>query len=299
MVEHFDKLAASVKSKGSKKMLVVVAADDDHTLEGVNIAVSEGIVQACLIGNSVHIKTLINAKYPNLESSWIIDEKDCKEAARKGVSLIREGKGDFLMKGNMQTADLLRAVINKETGLQTGGVMSHLAVLEIPGYHKLLGISDGGMLLEPNVEQKAEIIKNAVGIFHNMGYTKPKVAVLSAAETVNPKFKESAEAAVLKGMNEKGDLEGCFVEGPISFDLMLSKKAAEIKGYKSPVAGDADIAIVSNITTGNVMAKSIILTGGGKMAGIIVGAKVPILVVSRGASAEEKYLSLVLAAATS
>jgi phosphate butyryltransferase len=217
-------------------------------------------------------------------------------AAEKAVALVNENKADFIMKGKIQTADLLRAVVNKEKGLRTGRVMSHFVFDEVPSYHKLIVTTDGGMMTYPDLNQKKQIIENAVDVLRAMGYDKPKVAVLAAVEKVNPKMPESVDADMLKKMNQEGKIKNCIVEGPISYDLAISKKCAEIKGFKSPVAGDADILIVPNITAGNILGKCLICSAEGKMAGFIVGAKVPIGLTSRGSSAEEKYLSLVLSA---
>ncbi|MBP2651655.1 MAG: phosphate butyryltransferase [Firmicutes bacterium] len=201
------------------------------------------------------------------------------------------------MKGKIQTADLLKAVVNKEKGLRTGSVMSHVVLHEIPTYHKLLVITDGGMMMYPNLAEKKQIIENAVNSLLSLGYDKPKVAVLAAVENVNPKMPEAVDAGLLKEMNQKGEIKNCIVEGPISYDLAMSKDAAKIKGYESPVTEDADILMVPNITVGNIMGKALVYSAGAKIAGFIVGAKVPIVLTSRGSSAEEKYLSLVLSAA--
>ena len=184
------------------------------------------------------------------------------------------------MKGKIQTSDLLRAVVNKEKGLRTGSVMSHLVIHELPTYHKLLAVTDGGMMMYPNVDEKKQIIENAVNTLIAMGYDEPKVAVLAAVETVNPKMPESVDAGILKEMNQRGEIKNCMVEGPISYDLTMSKESAEIKGFNSPVTGDADILIVPNITAGNILGKALVYSAGAKMAGFIVGAKVPIVLTS-------------------
>ena len=220
------------------------------------------------------------------------------QAAEKAVSMIRGGSADFLMKGGIQTSDLLKEVVNKERGLNRGRVMSHLGMFEIPGYHKLLALTDGGMVTRPDVNEKAQILMNAVETLHNLGYENPKVAVLAAAETVNPKIPESVDGDLLKKMNASGGLTGCIVEGPISYDLMISHEAAKIKGYESPVTGDTDILLMPDMTSGNLLAKAFQFTAGAMMAGMIVGAGAPIVLVSRGATAMEKYLSLVLSAAS-
>ncbi|WP_411680754.1 bifunctional enoyl-CoA hydratase/phosphate acetyltransferase [Clostridium thailandense] len=295
--KNFKELIESVQGSNEKKRVVVVAAQDEHTLEAVFKAKNDNIVEPVLVGNKVKIKEVLDRLKESLEDSAIIDVENDSEAAIMAVELIHENKADFIMKGKIQTADLLKAVVNKEKGLRTGSVMSHVVIHEIPTYHKLLAVTDGGMMMYPNVDEKKQIIENAVNTLRAMGYEKPKVAVLAAVEKVNPKMPESVDAGMLKEMNQKGEIEDCIVEGPISYDLTMSKESAEIKGFESPVTGDADILIVPNITAGNILGKSLVYSAGAKMAGFIVGAKVPIVLTSRGSSAEEKYLSLVLSAA--
>jgi phosphate butyryltransferase len=175
--------------------------------------------------------------------------------------------------------------------------MSHVALFEVPAYHKILGITDGGMIPYPTLEQKVSIIKNAAELFKALGYERPKIAVLTASETVNERMPETGDAKALKEYGEKGEWGDCFVEGPVSLDLTLSKESAAIKGYESPVTGDVDILVVPNIACGNILGKSLMYMARAKMAGCIVGAKVPIVLISRGASTEEKYLSILLSVA--
>lgn len=295
--KNFDELIAHVKTGARVKRVAVVSAADLHTLEAVFRARREGISEPMLIGNLGEINNVLEELGETLSKEQILHASTDEEAARLGVALIREGRADFLMKGKIQTADLLRAVVDKENGLRTGSVMSHMAIHELPNYPKLLAVSDGGMMLYPNLEEKKAIIQNGVNALANMGYDCPKVAVLAAVETVNPKMQETLDAAALKLMNTNGDLPGCIVEGPISYDLVMSRESAEIKGYHSPVTEDADLLIVPNITTGNILGKALVYSGGAKMAGFVIGAKVPIVLTSRGSSSEEKYLSLALSAA--
>lgn len=298
MIRNFNELIEMVQSGSEKKKVVVVSAHDEHTLEAIEKAFQDNIAEPILIGDVEKIKEIISAHGLRLSAVEMIEEKDDREAAQKAVEMIHGKKADFIMKGKLQTADLLKAVVDKERGLQKGSIMSHFGLFEIPRYHKLLVITDGGMILYPDLDQKVQIIENSVQVLQSLGYEIPKVAVLSATEVVNPKMFESVEADQLKKMNQEGKIKNCIVEGPISYDLMVSPESAVIKGYESPVVGDADIAVVPNMTAGNLLAKGLMLSAGGKMAGIIVGAKVPIVIVSRGATAEEKYLSLVLAAAS-
>lgn len=294
--KNFKELIEKVQNAKSQKRVVVVSAQDEHTLEAVFKAKKDKIVEPILIGDKLKIKKILEELKENLEDSKIIDVENDAAAAMKAVELIHEKKADFIMKGKIQTADLLKAVVNKEKGLRTGSVISHIAMYEVPTYHKLLAITDGGMMMYPNVEEKKQIIENAVNTFIAMGYENPKVSVLAAVETINPKMPETVDAGMLKQMNQNGKIKNCIVEGPISYDLTMSKESANIKGYSSPVTGDVDILIVPNITAGNILAKSLSYSANAKMAGFIVGAKVPVVLTSRGATSEEKYLSLVLSA---
>ena len=297
--KDFDELVASRSKNSDKKRVAVAAAQDEHTLEAVCKAAKDGLVEPLLIGEKDKILKILAELEQDLPDNRIFDVKDDGDAAKFAVALCRYKQADFIMKGKLQTADLLRAVVDKDAGLRGKRTMSHLGIFQVPGYHKILAVTDGGMLLYPTLEEKKQLIENAVSAFHSLGYEKPKVAVLCAAEIINPKMQETVDADLLKKMNEQGELTGCIVEGPISYDLAINEEAAKMKGYESPVAGDADILAVPNITAGNLLGKAIMYSAHGKMAGFIVGAQVPIIITSRGASSEEKYLSLALSASVS
>ena len=294
--KNFDELVGAVQGNPIKRKVVLAAAHDEHALEAVIMADKNNIAEPILVGRSAEIIKILEKLGSSEADYTVIDAEGDIEAAQKAVELVRAGEADFLMKGKLQTADLLREVVNKERGLYKGRPMSHLAIQEIPGYHKLLGVTDGGMLMYPNLDEKKSIIENSVEFYRSMGYECPKVGVLAAVEVVNPKMPESVDGGALKEMNQRGQIENCIVEGPISYDLAMNKESSLIKGYESPVAGDPDILLVPNITAGNILGKSLIYSAQAKMAGIIIGAKVPIVLTSRGASTEEKYLSLVIAA---
>lgn len=295
-LKNFEELVKAVGS-GDTKRVIVAAAHDEHALEAVLKAHSEGVINYTLVGKKDDIISKAKALNYDVNEEDIVAAEEDKEAAFKSVELIRQGKGDFLMKGKLETSTLLKEVVNKETGIGMGGVMSHLTLMEIPGYHKLMGFTDGGMLMYPDLEQKIGITENAVNFFRGLGIDCPKVAVAAAVEVVNPKMQETVDAAELKKLCQEGRFGKCFVEGPISCDLTFSKEAAEIKGFHSPVTGDADIMIVPNISCGNIMTKALICLAGAKMAGCIIGAKVPVVLTSRGSSFEEKYNALMLCAA--
>ncbi|MDR0639953.1 MAG: phosphate butyryltransferase [Spirochaetaceae bacterium] len=298
MLKTFDSLTALVRD-APKRTVVVASANDGHTLEAVLRASREGLIDYILVGNRSSILAVGEEQGADIPQDAIVDAGEERDAAEKAVALVRQGHGNFLMKGKLQTATLMRAVIDKNTGMRGENVMSHLALFELPGYPKLLGVTDGGMIPYPTLEQKEHIIKNAAVLFEMLGYQTTKVAVLAASETVNERMPETEDARILKERGEKGGLGDCFVEGPVSLDLALSRESAVLKGYESPITGDADILVVPNIACGNILGKSLIYAGNAKMAGCIVGAAVPVVLTSRGASTEEKHLSILLCAAAS
>lgn len=293
--KHFEEIVSLVKNLSSKKKVALVRAEDEHSLEAVAEVVDKGLVDAILIGDREKIKETAAKIGFQVNDEQILDAADPESAALAGVELIKSGKADFLMKGKLETSEMLRPVVKKETGLSKGGVMSHVAVNEVPTYHKLLLTTDGGMMPYPTLEQKKYIIENAVEILNKLGIEAPKVCVLAASEKPNPKMPETMDGAALKEMNLSGEIKNCIVEGPIALDLALVKERAEVKGYESPCAGDADILIVPNVHAGNILGKSLVEMAHAKMAGIVMGAKCPVVLTSRGSSAEEKFNSLILA----
>lgn len=296
--QNFEELIGSVQRNLSPKVVAVVAAADEHTLEAVFHARKNRIVSPILVGDREKILSILNKLGEDPSDIEIIHAPGEQEAAFEAVSLVHQGKADFLMKGKLQTSEMMHAVVDKEKGLRTDHIMSLITLHELKGYHKLFAVTDGGIMMYPTLDEKKQIIQNAVDTFHSLGIENPKVAVLAAVEVVNPKMPEAVDAAALKQMNLDGELVGCVIEGPISYDLAMSRVSAEIKDYHSSVAGDADILVVPNITTGNVLGKALVVSAGARMAGFIVGAQVPIVLTSRGSSSEEKYLSLVLSAAS-
>ena len=295
--KNFDQLIKSVGNTAKKKV-VVAGANDRHALEAVLKAGQQGLIDYLLIGDRKEIHRISAELGYTLEPGKTIDIVEPNEMAVKAVEIIRQGMGDFLMKGKMETATLLKAVVDKQNGIGTGRIMSHIAILEIPAYHKLLATTDGGMILYPDLEQKKGILKNAIELFRQLGYECPKAGVMAAVEVVNAKMRETIDGAELKRLAKEEHYFGdCLVEGPISFDLAVSSQACKLKGYNSPVAGDVDIMLMPDITSGNLTTKGLYCLGGAKMAGCVLGARVPIVLNSRGASFEEKYISLLLCAA--
>lgn len=280
-----------------QKTIVVAAAHDEHAMKAILSACNQGIVDYILVGQAAKIKAIGEKLGKRISDDVIVNTEGDAAAAAKAVTLIREKRGDFLMKGALETSTLLRAVLNKEQGLRNNSTMSHVAILKVPAYHKLIALTDGGMIPHPTLGQKVLIMKNALAVLRSMGYEKPKIAVLAASETVNERMPETADAQALCEMAREGTFGVCELDGPISLDLSISAESCRIKNYSSPVAADADILVVPDIASGNLLSKSMIYFGNAKMAGCIVGASVPIVLTSRGASAEEKNRSILLCAA--
>lgn len=292
----FAELIAAAKGTPSAARMAVAAAGDEHTIEAALKARGEGIVSPIFVGDKAIIDDVLAHLGESVPAEDIYDVPDLAKSARFAVSLVKGGKADFLMKGRLDTSVLLKAVVDKENGLGKGGVMSHFTAFEVPSYHKLIVPVDGGMVTYPTLEQKKCIIENTVGALRDMGYDQPKVGVVTCVEKLNPKMPETVEADALKQMNLSGEITGCVVEGPISYDCAMSREIADFKGFDSPCAGDCDVLVAPNIHAGNIMGKMLAVTCGAKMAGFIVGAQCPIVMTSRGSSAEEKYLSIVISA---
>lgn len=298
MIKNFEDLKKQF-DQTLPKTIVVAAAHDEHTLEAVFLASTKFPMKYILVGNRGKIKEISNSFNVEVSDDLIIDSDEDSKCAEIAVSLIKDNKANVLMKGNLHTSTLLKAVLNKEKGIRKSKTMSHIAVLEIPEYSKLVGISDGGMIPYPSFEQKVDIIKNSIDLFHKLGIKTPNVAALAAVEAVSDKMPDTQDALKLQEMSYNNELGDCVVEGPISFDLAVSKEAAQIKGYKGKITGEVDLMFVPNIVAGNIMIKTNLYWAKAKMAGCVLGAQVPIVLASRSASAEEKELSIMLALAIS
>lgn len=271
--------------------LAIVKAANEEVMESVTEAVHDGQVKVVLIDDQAKLEKLLT-QFPLPEGTvTLVDEADDSAAAQAAVQFVREGKATAIMKGKIETGKLLKAVVNKETGIRKSALLSHVAVLYVPGLDRLIALTDGGMVLEPNKEELKIIMDHAVEVMHAIGFAQPKVSFLSAAESVIPKLQSSVDAQAIT--QEATDTDR-IVEGPLSIDISLSKAIAQDKKWPGKIKGDADILVVPNIVTGNSVSKSMILFGGAKMAGLILGAQVPIILTSRSASAEEKYASIIL-----
>lgn len=295
-IKSLSELITLAKSK-QKKMLVVATAEDKSVLAAVKDAMNQGLITPLLIGDKSKISDICGELGFSLTNTEIIDQPDSAMACRTAVMAIREKKAQILMKGFVATSVLLHAVLDKETGISDSPVLSHFTLSQIPTYHKLLSVTDAAMNISPDLNQKIEIVKNAVKIMNCLGYDKPKVAVVCPVETVNPKIESTIHAAILTMMNQRGQIKNCIIDGPLALDNSISKEAALHKGIKSEVAGDADILLTPDLDAGNILYKSINFLAGGLTAAIIIGAKVPFVLTSRADSEESKLMSIALAVA--
>ena len=296
VLTKLNDLIEITKSKKQVK-IVVAAAEDSHVLEAVKDAYQNKLIKPILIGDKEEIIKISKEIDFTIESDWIIDEKNPVLASKKAVEFIKNKKADVLMKGLVQTSDFLRAVLHKDTGIKKNGVLSHIGIFETPYYHKLIAVTDAALNITPNIKEKAEIIKNGVELFNKLGYELPKVAVIGAVEVVNPKMQATVDAAMLTVMNKRGQIKNCIIDGPLALDNAVSKEAAMHKNIESEVAGDSDLIMTPSINVGNVLYKSMNFIGGAKVAAVLMGAIVPIVLTSRADSKESKFYSIALAAA--
>lgn len=298
MINSFSQILDKVKNN-ERKTIAVAVAQDEPVLEAIRDAMNLGLINAILVGDRdkiIEIAKSINLDVNGLE---IIDEQNNNKAALKAVELVSSGKAHMVMKGLLDTATILRAVLNKEIGLRTGKLMSHVAVFEIPNYDRLIFITDAALNMYPDLKAKIDILNNAVGVAKAVGIEIPKVAPICAVEVVNPDMPATIDASILSKMNERGQIKGCIVDGPLAIDNALSEEAAKHKKITSEVAGKADILLLPNIEAGNVMYKTLTYTTNSKSGGIIVGAAAPVVLTSRADSPESKLNAIALAALVS
>lgn len=294
MSKNFKTLFKLAKDKGPKKIAVAVA-EDHEVLMAIKMATDKGIIIPILVGDREKITSICNdigLDYSNID---IIHEVDGINACRIGTTLVSSGKADILMKGLIDTSIILKAVLDHEIGLRTDKIISHVAVFEVPTYHKILLVTDPAMNISPDLLQKKEIIENAVELIKCFDVKNPKVAVLAAKEKVSPKMEATVHAAELKKMNEYGIINGCIVDGPLALDNAINSESARIKGIVSEVAGDADILLVPDINSGNILYKALTFLANAKSAGLIIGTKAPIVLTSRADNDESKLNSIALA----
>ena len=292
---HFNKIFSEIKKIPMKK-ISVAAAEDSNVLEAVAIAKEKGIADAVLVGNEEKMKKIAIEKNIDLSQFEIINELDPRVAAMKAVKLVHDGKCDMYMKGLLQTKDFLKSVLDKEVGLRTGAILSHVAVFEVKGISQLLFMTDGGFIIEPTLEEKVHLIENAVKIANACGIEKPKVAPLCAVEVVNPKMRCTTEAFELTKLNEKGKIKNCIVDGPISLDMAISREACEHKGtLDRKITGDADILLFPDIHSNNIAAKFVAHTAEHFAGMILSGTSAPVILTSRSDDIKTKVASIAFA----
>lgn len=296
MPRNLDELLQK-KGSGTPKKFAAVWAGESHILEAALDARKKYDVEPVLIGDSKEITRLLVEEFGGTDSLELVDAASPEAAIQVAIEMIKKGQVDIIFKGLMETAVIMKAVVNKETGICKSGVLSHASLLQIPGHHKLVALTDSALLTYPTKEQKVEMIRNAIRMLQAVGVAAPKVAILAAVETVNPKMPETVEADELKNMGKDGAFGAAIVEGPISYDLAMDREAASIKGYHSPVSGDADILVVPNIQAGNMLVKSLIFSAKAKSCGLIIGAAAPIIIPTRSAPVENKSTAIGIAAA--
>ncbi len=296
MSKNFSDLLSKV-SACEKKILSVAVAQDKAVLEAVKAAKEKGIADAILVGDEAKINEIAAELGMDLGEYTVINETDTVAASLKAVGLVHDGKADMYMKGLLDTKTFLKSVLDKEAGLRTGKPLSHVCVFEIPGFDRLIFMTDVAFMPYPTLEDKVNIINYTVDIAKACGVECPKVAPLAAVEVVNPKMPVTVEAAELTKMNEEGKITGCVVDGPLSLDIALYKEAAEEKGALGrKVAGDADILLFPDIHAGNLVYKAIVHMVDVKNGNILTGTKAPVILTSRSDSCEAKVNSIALAA---
>ena len=295
-MKHLADIAQIARSK-VKRRLVIAAAADDTVLKSVQSAVNEGYISPIFVGNKQQIVQIGHEIGFDVSIYPIVDEPNPEATAKIAVSLINKGEADILMKGLLGTAPLLKAVVDKDNGLRKSSLLSHFTLFESPYYHKLLGAADVAMNISPTLEEKIHILNNSVEVMHKLGVSNPKVAIVGPVETINEKIESTVHAALLTLMNKRKQITGCIVDGPLALDNAISAEATSHKQIVSEVAGDADLLLVSDLDSGNILYKSLIFMGGAISAAIVTGAKVPVVLTSRAASEESKVMSIALAAA--
>jgi phosphate butyryltransferase len=298
VLKNMSDLKGIVAGKPRKK-LVLAAAQDQHSLSAVIRAWKDDIIEPIFIGDKEEIQNICADSGYNITGLRIIHEPEIDKAVEMAVRMLSTKQGDILMKGKVGTSSLLKCVLNKEWGLRTGNLLSHIALFEVDTYHKLIAVTDVAMNIAPNLRDKIAIVNNSVSFLNRLGYVMPKVAVLGAVEMVNENMEATLHAALLSKMNQREQIRNCIIDGPLAFDNAVSLESAQHKGIKSEVAGDTDLLLMPDIEVGNVLYKSLVFFAKAKVASIILGAQVPIVLTSRSDSEQAKYDSILLSAAAS
>jgi phosphate butyryltransferase len=282
---------------GPRKKLVLAAAQDQHSLGAVIRAWKNNIIEPILIGDKEGIQNICALNNYDITGVRIIHEPETEMSVEMAVRMVSSKQADILMKGKIGTSTLLKCVLNKEWGLRTGNLLSHFALFEVETYHKVIAVTDVAMNIAPNLQEKIAIVNNSVSCLNRLGYVMPKVAVLGAVEMVNENMEATLHAALLSKMNQRDQIKNCIIDGPLAFDNAISLESSQHKGIRSEVAGETDLLLMPDIEVGNVLYKSLVFFAKAKVASIILGALVPIVLTSRSDSEQAKFDSILLAAA--
>ncbi|MFO7810593.1 MAG: bifunctional enoyl-CoA hydratase/phosphate acetyltransferase [Candidatus Delongbacteria bacterium] len=294
-VKKLEEMFEILKSRPKKRM-VAVNAIDAHTIEAVNSAVNLGIIEGILIGAKDEIEKICSQKGIDVNKFKIVDESNETKTAEKAVGMINDGEADFIMKGLISTDKYMRAILNKEKGLlPPKAILSHVTVVQVPAYEKLLVVGDVAIIPAPDLKQKTAITNYVIKTAHALDIAEPKVAVIAATEQVSVGMQACVDAAIISKSNERGQIKNAVVDGPLAFDVAIDMESVKIKGLKSKVAGDADCLVFPNIESGNVFFKTCTKFAGGELAALVVGAKCPAVLTSRGDSSKTKTYSIALA----
>lgn len=296
-VRHHDSFGALFKSAQALAPVptAVVHPVDEVSLEGALEAAMDGFIRPILVGPAVRIRALADSLELDLSSTEIVDAEHSHAAAARAVALVRERRAEILMKGSLHTDEVLSAVLDKVDGIRTARRISHIFAIDVPTYPKLLLVSDAAVNIAPDLEAKADICQNAIDLAHTLGVERPKVAILSAVETIRPKIQSTMDAAALCKMAERGQIQGGVLDGPLAMDNAISPEAARIKKIDSEVAGVADVLIVPDLESGNILAKQLIFLANAEAAGVVLGARVPIVLTSRADSVRTRRASAAIA----
>lgn len=294
LIQNLTELVERAKQLGPARIAVVEAHDPD-VLESLAQAEPLGLAKSILVGTPAKIEAAAKKVGYPLRRDSLIETAGEDASIRQSIDLVREGKADLLMKGKVTTANLIRGILDKERGLRTGRLLSQVIAFQVPHIPRLMLMTDGAINIAPTLEQKAGITRNAITVAHGLGITEPKVVLLTALEFVNPDMPATVDAAALVQMNRRGQITGAYLEGPLAMDVPLSRFAAERKNIQSPVVEATDVFIAPNIESGNILYRAILYFAKGESGGIVVGAKVPLVLLSRAETPETKIRSIALA----
>lgn len=299
MLKSYQEIIQKAKASAGHKRIAVAGAEGKAVLKAIKSAQEADIVKPILIGNENKIKTIAEDIEFHLENTTICHIENDEEIAAKAIDLVQTGQADGMMKGKVATPIILKAILDKKEDLMQGSLLSHIALLQVPTYHKLFMVTDGGMVIQPTLDQKVGILQNGILMMQKLGVKQPKIAVLAAIEKVSSGMPETEHAVELVKMAQNGDLGDVVVEGPLAVDVVFSPEAAKIKGVESKLSGDPDILLAPSIACGNIFAKGLWHLAGAKIGGLVLGVKKPMILLSRSDDAETKLNSIALGVVTS